>query len=216
MAAVKKDKQSRELDPQLIAKTAMAVVDEQGVAGFTMRAVASALGVTPMALYHHVKDKAGLAALLVDGAMREIALPPTTGDWRGDLWAMADWSWDITIAHPAVSRLRREYQVWTPAILQKTERWLSLWQQSGLEISKALLAASSSGKAIAGLAEEEIILRDLPMPDEQTLSLFPNVRGMFNKTQNPKVEFELAVRAMIDGIYKKLSEEKGSKKKQKR
>ncbi|GAB1263262.1 hypothetical protein NBRC116492_00710 [Aurantivibrio infirmus] len=206
MVASKKEKQTRELDPQLIAKAAMAVVDEQGVAGFTMRTIASALNVTPMALYHHVKDKAGLAALLVDGVMREVALPPTTGDWREDLWAMSEWSWEITLAHPAVSRLRREYQVWTPAILQKSERWLSLWQQSGLELSKALLAASSSGKAIAGLAEEEIILRDLPMPDAKTLSQFPNAKLMFDKPHEPKAEFELAVRALIDGIYSKLSQ----------
>ncbi len=201
----KKAKQVRELDSQGIAKAALAVVDEQGIAGFTMRAVANALNVTPMALYHHVKDKAGLAALLVDGTMREVALPPTTGDWREDLWAMAKWSRDMTLAHPAVSKLRREYQVWTPAMLQKTERWLSLWQQSGLELSQAVVAASSSGKAIAGLAEEEIIMSDLPSPDEKTLAMLPNVRIMFEKPRNPESEFELAVRALIDGIYRQLS-----------
>lgn len=202
----KKTKQVRELDSQRIAKAALAVVDEHGVSGFTMRAVASALNVTPMALYHHVKDKAGLAALLVDGTLREMPLPPTTGDWREDLLAMAKWSWDMTLAHPSVSMLRREYQVWTPAMLQKTERWLSLWQQSGLDLSNAVLAASSSGKAIAGLAEEEILMKDLPQPNEETLTLLPNVRVMFDNSRNPQVEFELAVRALIDGIYKQLAD----------
>lgn len=205
MTIAKKEKQLRDLDSNRIAQAALSVADELGFEGFSMRAVAKALDVTPMALYHHVKDKAGLVALVVDATMRAVELPLTTGDWREDLWVMAKWSRQISINHPTVSRLRREYQIWTPSMLQKTERWLSLWQQSGLPLEKAVLAAKSSGKAIAGLAEEEIVMRDMPLPDEDTLAMLPNVRVMYSGDNNVEAEFELAVKSLIDGVYQNLS-----------
>ena len=81
-----------ELSPDRIAAAALAVADAGGMSGFTMRAVADALGVTPMALYHHVKDKSALAALAGRRGDREQPLPQPTGEWANDLWTMARWT----------------------------------------------------------------------------------------------------------------------------
>src|SRR5712675_802271 len=104
-----------ELDKDRIAAAALAVADKHGVDGFTMRAVADALGVTPMALYHHVQDKAALATLIVDTAIRKHPLPPTTGVWQEDCLAIARWMRQSTLKHPVVAQLRRAYNVWTPS-----------------------------------------------------------------------------------------------------
>ena len=205
MPTVKKEKQLRDLDTARIAKAAMTVIDEHGSGGFTMRAVAQSLGVTPMALYHHVGDKAGLAALLVDQAIREIPLPPPTGEWQEDMWLIANWMRQTTLAHPAVAQLRREFQIWTAAVLQITERWVGLWQQSGLEFDKAVLAARSSSTTITGLVMEELTLRDIKLPEEAELALLPNAKMMFDSPRGNSEEFELAVRALIDGIFTQLS-----------
>ena len=106
-----------ELTLKRIAEASLAVADEQGASGFTMRAVADHLGVTPMALYHHVTDKAGLVAVLVDEAIAERPLPAPTGIWQDDLWEVARWMRESTLAHPAVGRLRSAYHVWTRSIL---------------------------------------------------------------------------------------------------
>jgi len=193
------------LDTDNIAAAALAIVDEYGVAGFTMRAVADALGVTPMALYHYVSDKAALAALLVDAAIRKNPLPPPTGKWQDDLWAMANWMRENTLTHPVFIHLRRAYHVWTPTLLQMTERWLSLWQQSGLDLDKAILAAKTSSMAISGFVDEEMIFSEMQPPDEATLSLLPNVRVMFNADRSREIEFELAVKSLIEGLYARLS-----------
>jgi AcrR family transcriptional regulator len=194
-----------ELDKNRIAAAALAVGDKHGAAGFTMRAVADALGVTPMALYHHVRDKAALAALLVDAAIGEHPLPPPKGVWRDDLWEIALWMRENTLAHPFVAHLRREYHVWTPAMLQMTERWLSLWQQSGLDLEKAVLAARTSSMAITGLMREEMIYRTMQRPDKAQLSWLPNVRLMFHANQDRDAEFELVVRSFIEGLHAKLA-----------
>ncbi|HYM33936.1 MAG TPA: TetR/AcrR family transcriptional regulator C-terminal domain-containing protein [Steroidobacteraceae bacterium] len=194
-----------ELDTDRIAAAALAVADKYGVEGFTMRAVADALRVTPMALYHHVKDKAALAALVVDSAIRNHPLPPPTGNWQDDLFAVAAWTRNSTLMHSVVAHLRREYQVWTPSMLRITERWLGLWQQSGLDLERALLAATTSSMAITGLVAEETIFREMQLPDNATLSLLPNVRAMFRANHNRDANFELVVRSLIEGLHARLT-----------
>jgi len=49
-----------------ILDAALALLDEDGDAGLTMRSLAARLGVTPMSLYHHVTDRAGLLRALSD------------------------------------------------------------------------------------------------------------------------------------------------------
>ena len=168
-----------ELTRERIARAALDVADAQGVTGFTMRAVADRLGVTPMALYHYVEDKAGLVALLVDAALSDRPLPSPTGSWQEDLWGVAQWMRDTTLAHPAVARLRKDYSVWTSSIFPMTERWLSVWQQSGLDLNGALRAASISSVAIIGFVDVELLFGETTFPDESQLASFPGARLVF-------------------------------------
>jgi AcrR family transcriptional regulator len=193
-----------ELTPKTIAVADLAVADERGAKGFTMRTVAERLDVTPMALYHHVEDKAGLVALLVDEVIGERPLPPPTGAWREDILELARFTREITLAHPAVARLRNAYQVWTPSIFPMTERWLSLWQQSGLELGPAMLAASASSTAIIGFIGQELILVETTPPDDTMLSPFPNARLAFGATRDGAREFDLVVRSLLEGLLSSL------------
>jgi AcrR family transcriptional regulator len=193
-----------ELDKDRIAAAALAIADKHGVDGFTMRAVAKALDVTPMALYHHVRDKAALVTLLVDTSIRKHPLPPTTGLWQDDLFSMAQWMRQSMLAHPVVAQLRHAHNVWTPSMLQMTERWLSLWQQSALGLEDAVLAAKTSSMAITGLVKEEMIFYAMQHPDNETLAWLPNARVMFNAAPDRDTQFELTVRSLIDGLHARL------------
>jgi TetR/AcrR family tetracycline transcriptional repressor len=194
-----------ELDKDCIATAALAIADKHGVDGFTMRAVANALDVTPMALYHHVQDKAALVTLLVDTAIRKHPLPPTTGMWQEDLLSMAQWMRRSMLNHPVVAQLRHAYNVWTPAMLQMTERWLSLWQQSALDLEDAVWAATTSSMAITGLVKEELIFYTMRHPGNEMLAWLPNVRVMFNTAPDREAQFELAVRSLIYGLHARLT-----------
>lgn len=194
-----------ELSVERIADAALTVADERGAAGFTMRAVAEQLGVTPMALYHHVADKAALVAVLVDAVISERPLPAPTGAWEDDLWEMAKWMRAITRAHPAVARLRHDYQVWTPSIFPMTERWLSVWQQSGLDLDQAVFAAAATSTAIIGFVNEELVLRNVQLPDDAALAAFPNARLALRAERRGEFEFELVVRSVIAGFHDRLA-----------
>ena len=193
-----------DLDSDLIVATALAILEERGISGFTMRGVAEALGVTPMALYHHVKDKAALAVLVVEASGRERALPPPTGDWRVDMWGMARWMRQTALARPAVGRLRSAYGIWTPSILQITERWMGLWKQSGLPLEIAIRAATLSSTVIVGFVDQEIALADMQRPNEALLATLPDTRLAFTAAHDWEADFEIVVRAVIDGLHSRL------------
>jgi AcrR family transcriptional regulator len=171
-----------------------------------MRAVADSLGVTPMALYHHVTDKAALVGLVVDAVIEERPLPPPSGSWQGDLLEMARWMRAITLSHPAVSRLRSKHHVWTTSIFPMTERWISVWQQSGLELKDAVLAASATSSTIIGFVEQELVLLELEPPDPSMLTSFPSARMAFGPKRDGSREFELVVGSVIDGVHSRLTQ----------
>jgi len=64
-----------------VVQAATAIAGE-GVDAVTMSAVARRLGVTPMALYQHVRDKEHLLTLMMDSLLERIEVPPrSAGSW---------------------------------------------------------------------------------------------------------------------------------------
>ncbi|MFI6156380.1 TetR/AcrR family transcriptional regulator [Kitasatospora sp. NPDC051170] len=64
-----------------VLDAARRVVTEEGVAKLTMRRLATEVGSTPMALYHHVRDKDELLVLLLDDyARRNLRRPELPAD----------------------------------------------------------------------------------------------------------------------------------------
>ena len=71
------------LTRELIAAEAADLIREEGLEALTMRTVATSLGVSAMALYHHVEDKDEIIRLVGDDILAKIDLPdPESGDWR--------------------------------------------------------------------------------------------------------------------------------------
>ncbi|MER6241786.1 TetR/AcrR family transcriptional regulator [Streptomyces griseorubiginosus] len=96
-----------------ILDAALAIADERGLEAVSMRALAERVGVTPMALYRHVKDKAALldgmvgrllsALLPTDGADGALAGEEPTWDQR--LNALAHACRAVTQRHPWAAHL---------------------------------------------------------------------------------------------------------------
>ncbi|MDT7754267.1 MAG: hypothetical protein QOH27_165 [Mycobacterium sp.] len=71
------------LTRELIAAEAADLIRKEGLEALTMRTVATSLGVSAMALYHHVEDKDEIIRLVGDDILAKIDLPdPESGDWR--------------------------------------------------------------------------------------------------------------------------------------
>ena len=77
-----------QFDRAAILAASLELADEQGLAAVTMHAVADRLGVTPMALYRHVANKADLLDGMVESILLEVPLPDPADEWPdrlGDL-----------------------------------------------------------------------------------------------------------------------------------
>ncbi|WP_218597244.1 TetR/AcrR family transcriptional regulator, partial [Pseudonocardia oceani] len=89
------------LGPDRIVAAAMDVADAEGLAGLSMRRIATALGVAPMALYRHVSDKDDLVVRMLDAAMGEWRAPvDVAGGWRPRLDGGVRALWAAFRRHP--------------------------------------------------------------------------------------------------------------------
>lgn len=59
--------------PRKIAVAGRRLLDKEGIEAVTMRRVAKAVGITPMAIYRHYRDRAGLLNALADDGFAELA-----------------------------------------------------------------------------------------------------------------------------------------------
>jgi AcrR family transcriptional regulator len=73
----------RALTRELVVDAALDLLDEGGIAGLNMRALAERLGTGPASLYAHVSGKDELLALLIDKVSAEIPVPePGAAPWQ--------------------------------------------------------------------------------------------------------------------------------------
>jgi AcrR family transcriptional regulator len=87
-----------------ILDAALALLDDDGDAGLTMRGLAARLGVTPMSLYHHVTDRAGLLRALSDrvyGAVLDDTDAP--GSPVDGIRILLTRYYDAVVAHPQLT-----------------------------------------------------------------------------------------------------------------
>lgn len=88
------------LTPERIYDAGLAIIDDAGVNGLSMRRLGTALGVDPMAVYHHVPNKDALFHGIVRRVFAEMPKPPESGTWmtRVRKWARAYKA--VVEAHP--------------------------------------------------------------------------------------------------------------------
>ncbi|MFF7179775.1 TetR/AcrR family transcriptional regulator C-terminal domain-containing protein [Streptomyces sp. NPDC008121] len=93
------------LDRDRIVAASIRMLDEEGLAGLSMRKLASELGVTAMSLYWYVDTKDDIIEFALDAAYADIDLAPVTAtdDWRDRLRALALGYRRMLVRHPWVS-----------------------------------------------------------------------------------------------------------------
>lgn len=85
-----------------IAAAALAIADREGFEAVSMRRIAEELGAATMTLYHYVRTKEDLIALMDDSIMGEVLVSDAdlAGGWRHALAMIARSSRDAFLRHP--------------------------------------------------------------------------------------------------------------------
>jgi AcrR family transcriptional regulator len=95
-----------------IARAALEIADSEGFDAVSMRRVARQLGAGTMTLYHYVRNKDELVALMVDEVMGELLVPDDelAGGWREALAQIATRTHDVLMAHRWVLERRDDFR----------------------------------------------------------------------------------------------------------
>jgi AcrR family transcriptional regulator len=107
-----------------IAQAALAIADAEGLEAVSMRRVAKELGAGTMTLYHYVRTKDELLALMDDAIMGELLIPgdDVPEDWREALTLIARRTRDAFVRHPWVIDVVQGVQSFGPNSMRHIEQ----------------------------------------------------------------------------------------------
>lgn len=118
---------------------ALALVDEEGLEGLTIRRLAQRLGVTPMALYWHFKNKDELQQALVDRmwSLVDAKVDPAV-PWIDRLRALMESVVAVLRAHPSAAQLMMTANLEAaPCCFNSMEAALALLAEGGFSPEQA-------------------------------------------------------------------------------
>ncbi|MGX1771256.1 TetR/AcrR family transcriptional regulator [Nocardia brasiliensis] len=131
-APVRGPKQRSSVDA--VVDAAIAIADTAGIEALTMRAVATELGMTPMATYTYVPGKAELLDLMVDKVYGAMARPDLTEmPWRARVTAIADENRALLARHPWLAYLPTTRPPLGPGQAAKYDHELRAFEGLGLD-----------------------------------------------------------------------------------
>ena len=95
-------------DRDRVVRAAVTVADAEGLAGLSMRRLATELGMPTMSLYRHVAGREELHVLMMEEVFAAHPLPdlsPETDGWRACVEALARLQWSMYRRHPWLAQV---------------------------------------------------------------------------------------------------------------
>lgn len=196
---------------EAVIDAALKVVDEVGVEGLTIRAVAGQVGVPPMSLYTHFVNKDGLLELMYEEMSRRLYRDSGQASWQAELAALTGHVRSTLLAHPHWCRILTRLSA--PPDIPVRERMLSLMTAGGIPAEHALNCLTSALLTTVGLTYLELsfreaerhstIVRRFYAEDAAANEAAPQSRGPSQLDAarfDLEGAFRLAVAALIDGF----------------
>jgi AcrR family transcriptional regulator len=127
-----------------VLRTALDIIDREGVDSLSMRRLGKVLGRDPMTLYRFADTKTQLLDGVVELVIDELTVDSTDDDWQAQLRLVARRFRDIAVAHPHVVPLMVTRPLATPlalrphGTLRPLEATLALLVRSGFTDVDAL------------------------------------------------------------------------------
>jgi AcrR family transcriptional regulator len=146
------------LTRERVVRTALEIMDREGLGALTMRRVGRELGVEAMSLYNHVRDKEDLLDAITAAVMAEFRWEPASDDWlEQGRRAAREWR-HLLKSHPNVIQLlvERKHPMDSPDMLRPTEIALDLLRRAGLSDRDTVNAFQAIGGYIFGVVMMEI------------------------------------------------------------
>jgi AcrR family transcriptional regulator len=161
-----------------IARAALEIADSEGFDAVSMRRVAQRLGAGTMTLYHYVRNKDELIALMSDAVMAEVVVPEgeLADDWRTALTQIANRSHEAFKAHHWVFQQMDDDGVPGPNGMRHFEQSLQAVAGLGLDRDQTFEVIGQVDDYVFGYS-----LRELQEAEEQERGWSPAVVEFFRR-----------------------------------
>jgi AcrR family transcriptional regulator len=208
-----------------VLATAVALADEGGVDALSMRKIAQALGVVPMALYKHVANKNELLDGMIDVLVLEIDPPAGDPDWKTVIRRRVLSARRMLLRHPWASeviesRMKARASP-TPVVMEYLDSMIGIFRAGGFSIDLVHHAMHVMGSRLMGFSQELFVDNSDrepdpdAMPPEEMAARYPHItelamavahdqESVVGSGCDDQFEFEFALDLTLDGLERLL------------
>lgn len=218
------------LSRRRVLDTAVALADEGGVDALSMRRIAQALGVVPMALYKHVANKNELLDGMIDVVVGEIDPPVTDADWKTVVRSRVLSARRMLLRHPWASQVieaRTKARVTpTPGVMAYLDSMIAVFRAGGFSLDLVHHTMHVMGSRLLGFSQElfEDTPQGVPDPDapspEEMAARYPHItelamavahdqESVVGAGCDDQFEFEFALDLTLDGLERLRAQQQG-------
>lgn len=197
-----------------LQSAALRLLDQQGLAGLSMRALATELGTGAMTLYNYVPQREGLDLLVIEAVIAQVRWERGPfADWKDEVRAIASALWRAVRAHPNAIPLILTRRSRAPAMFEVTEALLTALARSGRSGADLLVAFRAVSALVMGLAQAELagplslqamesagdtIARFRALPADRFAHLIDIASAALGST--PEQEFQASLDLLLAGL----------------
>jgi AcrR family transcriptional regulator len=201
-----------------ILTAAVELADREGIDGLSMRKLGQALGVDPMSLYNHVRDKDDLLDGIADAVVAEIEPSSDSGGWKATLRGTLLAARRTMLRHPWAAGVLESRVTPGPATLRYMEIVLGTLRDGGFTVDLAHHGLHVLGSRTFGFSQDLFDDKAEPIPDTAQLTAmaeamaadFPHIAELAMAVRHEgglggcddDVEFEFALDLILDGLQR--------------
>lgn len=185
-----------------VVEAATRVVQEGGYEEMTIRSLSSELGVAPMSLYRHVRDKDDLLDEVVDRLLARAWRPPRAqGDWRKWVATAADQFRSFLVNQPAALHVFLRHPVVSPAAVTRMNAMMDVLRTVTRDEAAARGAYAAIHTYTLGFAALEASRAGWTATDSAPDALANQLAAFTTSRQ-----FAEGLRYLVEGIEREVQE----------
>lgn len=184
-----------------IIRAAVRMVEEGRYEKLTIRSLAASLGVAPMTLYRHVRDRDDILDEVTNELLAKCWRPrKNQSDWREWVIDASSRLRRLLVTHEAARHVYASHPVSSPAAIERMNEFLNVLRQAGLDDAAATEAYATIHTYTIGFSSLEASRRQ--RADSRVSS--DEVERQLAAFTTPR-QFKIGLRYIISGIEGALS-----------
>ena len=205
------------LSKERVLRAAVTVADEAGIDGLSMRRLADALDVVPMALYKHVANKDQLLDAMIDVVIAEIDPPVDGAGWKTAIRRRILSARQVLKRHPWASRVLETRSNASPVVLDYMNSMIGIFLAGGFSVDLTHHVMHAMGSRLLGFSQElfddsasmdpemrDAVVRQMqgrfPHIAEVVKTVYHDAGSVVGPGCDDQFEFEFALDLLLDGL----------------